>query len=145
MHYICATYLPLGYGKCDGNRPACATCKRLRVNCAYETDTSKTRSQALERKLSRLQSLLNDYHELLHLLRTAPYHDATGILQRLRAGSDVALILRFIRHGDLLLQLSAAPPIGSDTLSHTRPEMPRFPIDDGDSNSYLSTRLCETH
>ena len=49
------------------------------------------------------------YQELYYLLRSRSHQEAIDILNRLRSGVDVESLVRYIKSGDLLLQLFAEP------------------------------------
>lgn len=49
------------------------------------------------------------YQELFRLLRFRPQRESAEILNRLRAGGDVESLVRYVKSGDLLLQLSTEP------------------------------------
>ena len=51
----------------------------------------------------------SDYEEFYHLLQTLPESDADGVLRLAMNGSDVPVVIRFVRDADLLLQLSLKP------------------------------------
>jgi hypothetical protein len=46
---------------------------------------------------------------MVELLRTLPEKDAIEVVHRIRAGGDVEIIVRQIREGNLLMELSVAP------------------------------------
>ena len=67
-----------------------------------------TRPAAAKRNLQTSEKRLTDFEDLFHQLRSRPEKEATGILQRFRAGCDVPLLLKFIKDGDLLIQQNLA-------------------------------------
>ncbi|ETS78157.1 hypothetical protein PFICI_10219 [Pestalotiopsis fici W106-1] len=90
--------------KCDGVRPTCSRCRRSRATCVYASDSIVAQNH-LKRKHKELQELTDLHKELVNILRTRKQHDATAVLQRLRAGESVESLVRFIKHGDLLLEV----------------------------------------
>lgn len=50
-----------------------------------------------------------NYKELYHVLSSRSQREATDILNRLRSGGDVESLVRYIKSGDILLQLFAEP------------------------------------
>ena len=87
----------------------CATCSARCTNCEYRTSSTETHSQALKRKFGELQNDQNAYEELVDILRSRPEPEAFSILGRIRSGADIQTILRHVKDGDLLLQLSLIP------------------------------------
>jgi hypothetical protein len=91
-------------------RPVCAACSRRISQCSYDTVTAEeTRSNALKRKYDEIQQTKDIYKELFVMLQSRSKQDALDILHRLRTGADVEGIVKHIRDGDLLVQLSLAP------------------------------------
>ncbi|KAJ6442817.1 Alkaline proteinase [Purpureocillium lavendulum] len=96
--------------RCNGQRPRCAPCIHRGLNCQYVTATaSETNSEALKRKVTEMEQRVEDYERLYTALRHMKEEDAHAVLNKLRLGADVSTVLRQIREGDLLLQLSLAP------------------------------------
>ncbi|KAK6084403.1 C6 transcription factor [Seiridium cupressi] len=89
--------------KCDGERPACLRCRRAGATCVYANDSAVVQN-AIKRKYRELQEASDTQLELINILRTREQYDAQAVLQRLRAGESVEALVRFIKHGDLLLQ-----------------------------------------
>lgn len=87
----------------------CPTCVAHGTNCEYRTSSTETHSQALKRKFGELQNDQNAYEELFDILRSRPELEAFSILHRIRSGIDIQTILRHVKDGDLLLQLSLIP------------------------------------
>lgn len=77
--------------------------------CVYETVGSETPSEARQRRLGELQSRGSLYEELFDILRSRPEQDVASIVARIRSGADVEDILRFVKEGDALIELSVAP------------------------------------
>lgn len=90
------------------------------------TKNAETHTQALKRKYNELQSEKESYEELFNHLRSKPEKESIEILQRIRAGSDVGSILRHIKDGDLLLQLSLVPETRYRYELPFRKQMPSF-------------------
>jgi hypothetical protein len=53
-----------------------------------------------------MRSMYDEFH---HLLRSRPDREVAEILQRIRGGASIGEIVRHVRSGDLLLQLSVSP------------------------------------
>ena len=87
----------------------CRLCVQHGVDCIYLTKTTETHTQALKRKYNNIQDQKSPYEELFHLLRSKSEKESNEIVQRIRAGGDVESILRQVKDGDLLLQLSLVP------------------------------------
>lgn len=63
----------------------------------------------LKRKFSELESQKTANEDIIELLQSSREEEAYEILRRIRAGADIETLLRHIRDGDLLLQLSLVP------------------------------------
>ncbi|KAB5511549.1 hypothetical protein GE09DRAFT_905073, partial [Coniochaeta sp. 2T2.1] len=92
--------------KCDGNRPSCNACLRRTTECRFEAEPKETHVQALKRKFDSLQGEASSLQQVYDLLRTRPEAEALSIFHKIRDGESHESILQFVRHGDLLLQLS---------------------------------------
>lgn len=110
--------------KCSAERPKCSQCQRLSVDCVYDTVGTETLSEARHRRLGELQSRSTHYEELFNIIKTRPDPDVAAIVARIRQGAHVDDIVRFVKEGDILIQLSVAP----DThITYTFPFSPRMP------------------
>lgn len=75
------------------------------------------------------------------MLKTRSQAEVTEILRRIRAGIDVESILRYVKDGDLLLQLHLAPEI---RLRYSFPDFASWPTLFRDpSDPYLKTPLLD--
>lgn len=96
--------------KCNAERPSCAYCVNADIPCVYDTSArNKTHSQALKRKFGELEARAAAYIELYELLRDRSDIESAEIFRRIRMGGPPESILRRIKEGDLLLQLSLKP------------------------------------
>ncbi|OAQ76307.1 C6 transcription factor [Purpureocillium lilacinum] len=96
--------------RCNGQRPRCASCIHRGLHCQYVSATaSETNSEALKRKVTEMQQRIEDHERLYAALRTMSEQDSRAVLDKLRLGADVSTVLRQIKEGDLLLQLSLVP------------------------------------
>ncbi|KAK0736367.1 hypothetical protein B0T21DRAFT_401867 [Apiosordaria backusii] len=96
--------------RCNAERPSCAYCVSTDILCVYDTSAShETHSQALKRKFGELEARAAIYVELYELLRDRPDIESAEIFKRIRGGGTPGSILRRIKEGDLLLQLSLKP------------------------------------
>ncbi|KAF5717244.1 Zn(2)-C6 fungal-type DNA-binding domain-containing protein [Fusarium mundagurra] len=86
---------------CDGAKPVCRSCMRLKVECVYRMPTDEIR-QEYEGTREREST----YAELFELLKVMSDEDAVETLRRLRSGMDAASILSHVKNGHLLIQLS---------------------------------------
>lgn len=110
--------------KCSADRPKCRQCLRLAVDCAYDTVGSETLGEARQRRLGELQSRSSHYEDLFNILKTRPDQDVAAILARIRQGARVDDVVRFVREGDILIDLSLAPDA---TYTYTFPFSNRMP------------------
>ncbi|KAJ4985950.1 C6 transcription factor [Stagonosporopsis vannaccii] len=125
----------------DGIRPVCWECQRRSTPCRYAAQLSETQGQAIKRKHDVLQRQNEAYTELFALIQTRPDNESLEIMRRIKMGADVEDVLRHVRDGDLLVQLSVEP---ETRLRYTLPYMDAMPafllVDD---NQYLNTPLYE--
>ena len=63
----------------------------------------------LKRKFGELESRKMASDDIIQALQSKKEEEAYEILRRIRAGTDIEALLRHIRDGDLLLQLSLVP------------------------------------
>ena len=94
--------------------------------------------QIRELRASRLTTAAE---RVIQALQTRSDDDATAILQRLRAGTDVESILRLLEGGDLLLQLQVVPETRYRFTFPFRSELP-VPLQSPD-NPYLRATLYQ--
>ncbi|KAK4670726.1 hypothetical protein QC764_0087870 [Podospora pseudoanserina] len=96
--------------KCNAERPSCAYCVNADIPCVYDTSArNETHSQALKRKFGELEARAAVYVELYELLQDRSDIESAEIFKRIRMGGPPESILRRIKEGDLLLQLSLKP------------------------------------
>ena len=96
--------------QCTAERPKCAQCKHRDSDCEYIVPvSSKAESRALKRRADDLQSAVDQHEELYSLLRSKSDDEAGQILKCIRAGQSVDSVVRLVKDGDLLLQLSLRP------------------------------------
>ncbi|KAH7323267.1 hypothetical protein B0I35DRAFT_450360 [Stachybotrys elegans] len=114
--------------KCSGDRPKCRACVKRHGDCHYQV-----RPQEL------LDRAANDA-ELLGYMKTLPEHEAQGILQRLRAGTDAETLVNHIKAGNLLLQMAVAP---ETRMRYELPYQSRMPEVFIPDNPYLTSILYE--
>lgn len=126
--------------QCSGERPACRHCVQRHIQCHYTTKPGETESQALNRKHRDLQVRATALEELVELLRNLPYEDAQGVLQRIRAKTDIGTILSHVKAGDLLLQLTVLP---ETRLRYEFPYRSEMPEDYVPNNPYLDSLIYE--
>lgn len=77
--------------------------------CKYSSEPDETHSQALKRKYSELSQNKSAKDELYDILCTRSNHDANDILQKIRADVNPDSVLRYVKEGDLLLQVALSP------------------------------------
>ncbi|KAK4662409.1 hypothetical protein QC763_0087940 [Podospora pseudopauciseta] len=106
--------------KCNAERPSCAYCVNADIPCVYDTSArNETHSQALKRKFGELEARAAVYVELYELLQDRSDIESAEIFKRIRMGGPPESILRRIKEGDLLLQLSLKPEMRFRYVSHT--------------------------
>ena len=111
-------------------------------DCQYLSDNpEESRSSAAKRKLAEAQESLTRHEELYTLIKSRTQPEVNEIVRRIRTGSDVESILRYVKDGDLLLQLHLAP----DTrLRYTFPDFASWPrIFRDPDDPYLKTQLFD--
>lgn len=84
---------------------------------------------------------MSSHQELYTLLKTRGQPEVTEILRRIRAGIHVESILRYVKDGDLLLQLHLLPEA---RMRYTFPDFANWPNMFHDpANPYLKTPLLD--
>ncbi|KAM0542279.1 hypothetical protein ACHAPJ_012887 [Fusarium lateritium] len=68
-----------------------------------------TRLPSLDTWLRKDTQTQTPYQELFHLLQTMREDESISILRRVRAGEDVASLVRLIRDGNLVMQMALVP------------------------------------
>ncbi|KXX83211.1 Nitrogen assimilation transcription factor nirA [Madurella mycetomatis] len=128
--------------QCDGNRPVCFMCQANGRKCVYiNANPAESRSAALKRKHDEARDHVSALEELYALLETRGQQEVNEILRRLRAGSDVESILRYVKAGDLLLQLRLAPEA---RFRYCFPDFANWPTVFRDpEDPYLTTQLLD--
>ncbi|KAK3293676.1 uncharacterized protein B0H64DRAFT_364455 [Chaetomium fimeti] len=129
--------------KCNGRRPVCSVCAANGGICVYylSADPNESRPSAIKRKYGEAQDRVSSHEQLYHLLKTRTQPEVTEILHRIRAGIDVESILRYVRDGDLLLQLHLFP---ETRLRYTFPEFASWPTVFRDpTDPYLEAQLLD--
>ena len=112
--------------------------------CEYKTLPTETHLTAQKRQLSDLRAKCDVYEDLIRILRNRDIQDADAVLQQVRAGEDVASIVKSLHAGDLLIQLSQQPPDRPRYEFPYRPEWPSSLLDEATSGSYLGSVLYQT-
>ena len=85
--------------------PTCAACVKRNSPCRYDP----TETRQIRKKHERLQQRQTTYEDLIELLRTMTEQDAAEVFRLLKAGRDVGSIVKHVRDGNLLMQLSLTP------------------------------------
>ncbi|KAK8237629.1 hypothetical protein HDK77DRAFT_174153 [Phyllosticta capitalensis] len=79
--------------KCDGGRPSCDRCRRLKEECKYEYDSTVSRQDGLKRRLQSVTEKSNSLEALVSSLRSASEGETADILRLLKSGADVSDII----------------------------------------------------
>lgn len=96
--------------KCDGGRPSCERCCRLKEECKYDYDSTVSRQDGLKRRLQSVTDKSNHLEALVTSLRSASDGETADILRLLRDGADVS---------DIVEQMPK-PSSGNDSNLRTR-------------------------
>ncbi|ROT39598.1 hypothetical protein SODALDRAFT_349782 [Sodiomyces alkalinus F11] len=103
---------------------------------------AETHGQARKRQLGEIRTRNQAYEQLYYLIQTWPLHQATDIFDCIRTGAGAEAVLRQVRDGDLLLQLSLRPNL------HMQYELPyKFDISflfDYPRNPYVESTLFKS-
>lgn len=117
--------------------PTCAACVKRNSTCHYNS----TETRGIRKKHECLQQRQSTYEDLIGFLRTMTEQDAVEVFRLLKAGTDVESIVKHVRDGNLLLQLSLIP---ETVCQYEFPYMAKMPshlfISD---NPYMSSCLYE--
>ncbi|KAH8677830.1 hypothetical protein BX600DRAFT_138214 [Xylariales sp. PMI_506] len=128
--------------RCTGTRPKCLSCTTRELECIYDTATKdETRVQALKRKLTQFRDNETICQQIFDILQTRSSAEADEVFRRIRGGADPGSILRLIRGGDLLLQLTLAPEARYRYEFPYRRAMPAFLL--RQDNPYLKSLVYE--
>ncbi|KAM9873754.1 hypothetical protein BJF96_g9765 [Verticillium dahliae] len=92
-------------GSCSAHRPKCLRCQRLSKDCIYDTDLAETARQSLRRKYGQLELRNAKLEHLFGFLQNGSETDVAATLRRIRDGADLNELEKYLRDGDLLLQL----------------------------------------
>jgi hypothetical protein len=108
----------------------------------YDTrSATETRAQALKRKLSEVHDRETTFRQIFEHLRDRPETEVGEIVKRIRNSTEPEQILRYIRDGDLLLQLAVAPERRYRYVFPVVQEMPACIL--RPDNPYLDTWLYD--
>jgi hypothetical protein len=128
--------------QCGGARPRCAFCLARNIDCKYETATEgETHGGALKRKYAELHEQKSTFEEIYEILRGRPFAEANEVFTRIRGGADPETVLRYVKDGDLLLQLALTPETRYRYDFPFIQEMPAFLL--RPDNPYLDTLIYE--
>ncbi|KAG7112730.1 Lactose regulatory protein LAC9 like [Verticillium longisporum] len=95
--------------KCSAHRPKCLRCQRLSKDCIYDTDLAETPRQSLRRKYGELETRIANLEHLFGFLQNGSGADVAATVRRIREGADLNDLGKYLRDGDLLLQLAVKP------------------------------------
>ena len=117
-------------------------CVKHGSECHYASASpSETYSQALKRKCDETREETDIYKELYQYLRDLPENQGLEVLRRIRLGATVTTIVRQIKDGDLLLQMSL---VSETRLRYEFPYRATMPLAIARSNNaYLCSILYE--
>ncbi|KAH7561888.1 hypothetical protein BM1_02992 [Bipolaris maydis] len=109
-----------GDGECDG-KPTCTACVKRNSTCDYYTPTE---TRQIWKKHGHLQQQQSTYEDFIGFLRTMTEQDAVEVFRLLKAGTNIDSIVKHVRDGNLLLQLSLIPETFSQYESPYMTKMP---------------------
>lgn len=129
--------------KCNGNRPKCSACEARLVECEYASAyREETISAALKRKYQEENKKSSSYEEFFTALQNCSEDDAMTMFSLVRQGVDPGALLRQMKEGDLLLQLSVVP---ETRRRYQFPYLAAMPLHlQTPDNPYLNSVLYET-
>jgi len=84
--------LPANCIQCNAGQPQCGNCIVRGDSCQYDAGKVDHRTEA--------------FMELLSIIQSSPEPEAVEVFHRIRAGGDVEAILRQVKGGNHLIQLS---------------------------------------
>ncbi|KAJ6286265.1 hypothetical protein J3E71DRAFT_359029 [Bipolaris maydis] len=104
---------------------ACQSCRRHKSRrnstCDYYTPTE---TRQIWKKHGHLQQQQSTYEDFIGFLRTMTEQDAVEVFRLLKAGTNIDSIVKHVRDGNLLLQLSLIPETFSQYESPYMTKMP---------------------
>jgi len=89
----------------SGQRPRCSLCELKDTECVYDTRAGEARGAHLKRKVTELTQELQYLRDLINTLRTAPYDEAQGLLQRIQSTLELEEACKLISDSSLLLSV----------------------------------------
>lgn len=89
----------------SGQRPRCSLCELKDTECVYDTRAGEARGAHLKRKVTELTQEIQYLRDLINTLRTAPYDEAQGLLQRIQSTSELEEACKLISDSSLLLSV----------------------------------------
>ncbi|KAL7952129.1 hypothetical protein V8C42DRAFT_306225 [Trichoderma barbatum] len=96
--------------RCSGSRPRCLSCSQKGLDCHYTSaNPTETNSAVLKRRFREMKQKSSDYEEFYEAIQNMPAKDSQSIFRLIRRGADINTVVRQIKEGSLLLQLSVAP------------------------------------
>ena len=92
--------------KCDRVRPTCGKCVVRGSSCRF----GDTEARAIKQRYQQLKDRRTAQEELYQMMQTMSEDDAAEIFRRVRSGAKADAIVRHVRDGNLILELSVVPP-----------------------------------
>ncbi|KAF6808291.1 C6 transcription factor [Colletotrichum sojae] len=97
--------------KCSAERPKCSGCVSKNLACQYDAGPCESRSAMRKRKYEESERQNDCLKEFFDALRSMPEAHSYDVVRRIRAGASAEEVLRLVKAGNVLLQLSSQ---GSD-------------------------------
>lgn len=87
----------------------CTQCTSRTEPCEYLANLSETRHGATKRKHRELQAKYAAHDELYELLASRSEAESLDIVRRIKSGVSIEDLIKYVKDGDLLLQLNVVP------------------------------------
>ncbi|KAF1945718.1 hypothetical protein EJ02DRAFT_396085 [Clathrospora elynae] len=124
--------------RCSTERPLCQECRRRRSPCHYVAPHLGRPVPKRKHDEMRLPHDINLEHIFVHL-HSQPADVANEIFNRIRSGTDLSGLLRFIEYGNLRQQLMLVP---NTSYQFTAPYLAdMMPLFEGPYNPYMHSKL----
>lgn len=129
--------------QCSTEHPQCQECRRRHTSCNENSTAPQSNRSVTKRKCGEM--CLQSDNRLEHmsaLLQSQPLDVANEMFRRIRLGTDMQAVLRFVEYGSLRLQLMLVP---DTTYQFTSPYLAdMMPLFAGADNPYLNSKLYQT-
>ncbi|PNS16601.1 hypothetical protein CAC42_4565 [Sphaceloma murrayae] len=105
--------------KCNGDRPICTACQDRSTECVYDAGPDGSRTTALKNETATLEKEAALMRELVEVMRHYPRDSVEGVVNGLRDGEEVGVVLARAREGLVMRWGLARGDSGTVTVTGT--------------------------